>query len=398
LDLKDKFDEVLRDAWEGDKNMLNCINGAFESFINQNPKSPEFISLYLDDNLRRGLKGKTDSEIEQTLLKTLHLFKFLSDKDIFERYYKIHLGKRLMTGRSVSDDAERQMLGKLKAESGVQFTRDLEGMMKDVKVSEDEAAEFKKWIGAQPSKPPLELIPQVLTSSFWPISNLPTPCVLPTPLQASILFFERFYKKRHEGRRLTWHPHLGTVDVTISFKSRRHEINLPTLAFVVLSLFEEIDEMSYNEILEATKIPPADLKRSLQSIACAKFKLLLKEPKGREIGEGDKFIFNFITFKSDQHRIKIQPIVAKLESGEQRKETNQKIDEERKLVIEAAIVRVMKSKKAMQNNDLVTEVTRQLSARFQVQPRAIKLTVERLIEKEYLERDESDNKCLRYLA
>ena len=54
---------------------------------------------------------------------------------MFERYYKGHLAKRLLLGRSVSDDAERQMLGKLKVECGHQFTQKLEGMFNDMKLS-----------------------------------------------------------------------------------------------------------------------------------------------------------------------------------------------------------------------------------------------------------------------
>lgn len=50
------------------------------------------------------------------------LFRFLSDKDVFEAHYKAHLQKRLLGGKSVSDEAERSMLGKLKAECGVAYT------------------------------------------------------------------------------------------------------------------------------------------------------------------------------------------------------------------------------------------------------------------------------------
>jgi len=46
--------------------------------------------------------------------KTITLFRFIGEKDVFERYYKQHLAKRLLLGRSVSDDAERGMIGKLK--------------------------------------------------------------------------------------------------------------------------------------------------------------------------------------------------------------------------------------------------------------------------------------------
>lgn len=52
--------------------------------------------------------------MDDVLDKTITLFRFLQDKDVFERYYKQHLAKRLLFNRSVSDDAERGMLSKLK--------------------------------------------------------------------------------------------------------------------------------------------------------------------------------------------------------------------------------------------------------------------------------------------
>lgn len=75
--------------------------------------------------------------------KTIIVFRFLTDKDVFERYYKGHLAKRLLLGRSVSDDAERGMLAKLKVESGYQFTQKLEGMFHDMKLSQDTMTAYR---------------------------------------------------------------------------------------------------------------------------------------------------------------------------------------------------------------------------------------------------------------
>lgn len=46
--------------------------------------------------------------------KTMVLFRFLLEKDVFERYYKTHLAKRLLLNKSVSDDFEKNMISKLK--------------------------------------------------------------------------------------------------------------------------------------------------------------------------------------------------------------------------------------------------------------------------------------------
>lgn len=119
---------------------------AFETFINQQPRAPEFTSLFIDENLKKGLKGKTDDEVEDVLGKTITVFRYLTKKDEFELYYKTHLAKRLLNNRSVSDDAERGMLAKLKIECGYQFTQKLEGMFHDMRISTDTMDAYKSHV------------------------------------------------------------------------------------------------------------------------------------------------------------------------------------------------------------------------------------------------------------
>ena len=90
------------------------ISSDFEYFLNLNQKSPEYLSLFIDDKLKKGVKGMTEQDIELVLDKTMVLFRFLQEKDMFERYYKQHLAKRLLLNKSVSDDSEKNMISKLK--------------------------------------------------------------------------------------------------------------------------------------------------------------------------------------------------------------------------------------------------------------------------------------------
>jgi cullin 3 len=78
--------------------------------------------------------------------KTITIFRFITEKDVFEKYYKGHLAKRLLLGRSVSDDAERGMLAKLKVESGVQFTQKMEGMFNDMKISAETTKDYHDYL------------------------------------------------------------------------------------------------------------------------------------------------------------------------------------------------------------------------------------------------------------
>lgn len=55
----------------------------------------------------------------------------------------------------------------------------------------------------------------------------------------------------------------------------------------------------------------------------------------------------YFYIKTQNYRVKIQTVAAKGESEPERRETRSKVDEDRKHEIEAAIVRIMKSRKKM---------------------------------------------------
>ena len=73
------------------------------------------------------------------------------------------------------------------------------------------------------------------------------------------------------------------------------------------------------------------------------------------------------------------------------------VQEDRRHLIEAAIVRIMKTRKTLQHTNLIAAVIEQLKSRFMPSPQDIKKRVESLIEREYLERSR-DRKLYNYLA
>jgi len=396
LTLRDKYQRVIEQAFESDKQFTNALNQAFEHFMNLNAHSPEYISLFVDDQLRKGMKGTSEEEVEQVLDKVVMLFRYLQEKDVFEKYYKQHLAKRLLGGRSVSDDAERSMIAKLKHECGYQFTSKLEGMFMDMKVSNDTQESFRLALGGSSKVDGIELAVNVLTTGFWP-TQVGAKCTLPPQIARCCEVFKETYLKMHSGRRLTWQTNMGTADLKAVFKSRKHEINVSTYQMCVLLLFNESDTLTYTQIAEATEIPVADLKRALQSVACAKFKILRKEPAGRDVDDSDTFSFNE-EFSAKQLRFKVGTVAAQKENEAEKQETRQKVDEDRKPQIEAAIVRIMKSRKEMEHNALIAEVTTQLTSRFLPHPNVIKKRIESLIERDFLERDKGNWRKYKYLA
>lgn len=397
LDERDKHDKIISLAFSNDKTFHNALNSSFEYFINLNNRSPEFISLYVDDKLRKGLKGVSEEDVEVVLDKVMMLFRYLQEKDVFEKYYKQHLAKRLLTGKSVSDDAERSLIVKLKTECGYQFTSKLEGMFTDMKTSEDTVQGF---YASQPSDfgdgPTLSV--HILTTGSWPTQ--PTvACNLPQEILGICERFRSYYLGTHSGRRLSWQTNMGSADLKAAFgNGQKHELNVSTYQMCVLMLFNSSDRLTCKEIELATQIPAADLKRCLQSLACAKGKNVLgKEPMSKDVAENDVFYFND-GFSSKFYKVRIGTVSAQKETEPEKQETRQRVEEDRKPQIEAAIVRIMKSRRVLDHNNIVAEVTKQLQSRFMPNPVVIKKRIESLIEREFLERDKEDRKLYRYLA
>ncbi|XP_068686762.1 cullin-3-like [Montipora foliosa] len=410
LDLKDRFDHFLNNSFNNDRLFKQAISLEFEYFLNLNGKSPEFLSLFVDDKLKKGVKGLSEQEVEIVLDKCMVLFRFLQEKDVFERYYKQHLAKRLLLGKSISDDSEKNMISKLKTECGCQFTSKLEGMFKDMSLSQSTNDEFRQHISNnQINLMGVDLVVRVLTTGFWPTQASSPKCMIPPQAQHAFDCFKRFYLGCHSGRQLTLQPQLGTAELNATFppskkeggpsEIRRHIFQVSTHQMCLLMLFNRQERWTYEEVSQHTEIPERDLKRALQSLACGKptQRVLTKDPKGKDISPTDMFSVNE-QFTSKFHRVKIQTVLAKGEMEPERKETRNKVDEDRKHEIEAAIVRIMKARKKRPHNLLVAEVTEQLKARFMPSPQVIKKRIEGLIEREYLARTPEDRKVYVYVA
>jgi cullin 3 len=161
-------------------------------------------------------------------------------------------------------------------------------------------------------------------------------------------------------------------------------------------LFNEHDTLTFTEIQTATGISAPDLKRSLWTLIVQTTKILLKEPRVKTWSDTDKYTYND-AFKCKTSRVNLLPQTT-ADTQPERTETQQKVDEDRRHMIEAAIVRIMKARKSFAHVQLIEEVTKQLSSRFRPNPLIIKKRIESLIEREYLERSSTDRKSYNYLA
>ncbi|XP_013859569.1 cullin-4B [Austrofundulus limnaeus] len=394
LDFKDKVDHIIDVCFLKNEKFVNAMKEAFETFINKRPNKPaELIAKHVDSKLRAGNKEATDEELEKMLDKIMIIFRFIYGKDVFEAFYKKDLAKRLLVGKSASVDAEKSMLSKLKHECGAAFTSKLEGMFKDMELSKDIMVQFKQYMQCQDIPGNIELTVNILTMGYWP-TYVPMEVHLPAEMVRLQEIFKTFYLGKHSGRKLQWQSTLGHCVLKAEFKEGKKELQVSLFQTLVLLMFNEGEEFTLEEIKLATGIEDSELRRTLQSLACGKARVLTKIPKSKDVEDGDKFSCND-DFKHKLFRIKINQIQMK-ETVEEQASTTERVFQDRQYQIDAAIVRIMKMRKTLSHNLLMSEVYNQL--KFPVKPADLKKRIESLIDRDYMERDKENSNQYNYVA
>ncbi|KAI5997759.1 hypothetical protein EDC04DRAFT_3125430 [Pisolithus marmoratus] len=136
------------------------------------------------------------------------------------------------------------------------------------------------------------------------------------------------------------------------------------------------------------------LRRTLQSLACAKKKVLRKRPVGKDIDKIDVFYFN-----SEFTDLGVKTL-SKLRRRcpEESTRTQSHIDSGRKHYPDAAIVRIMKAQKELTYEQLKTQTIESVKSHFVPEVNVIKHRIAGLVEQEYLRRDEDDKNKYIYVA
>jgi cullin 3 len=220
LALKEKFDEIISKSMKDEKKMLKKLKESFETFINKDNRTASHLASYIDELFKNDtlLQMSNEDEIENKLEKVMVIFKYISDKDIFENFYKTLLSRRLLSGRIISDEIERTMIAKLKAECGYQFTSKLEGMFMDMNISKTVMDDFKRSPHSQPNSSignAVECEIQLLTTGYWPLQVPQSNLELPFPFSDCCRRFTQFYTERNSGRKLTWMTNMGQCDIKV---------------------------------------------------------------------------------------------------------------------------------------------------------------------------------------
>ncbi|KAJ0022736.1 hypothetical protein NQD34_014870 [Periophthalmus magnuspinnatus] len=428
LEVHSKFVQLINTVLNGDQHFMSALDKALTSVVNyREPKSickaPELLAKYCDNLLKKSAKGMTENEVEDKLTSFITVFKYIDDKDIFQKFYARMLAKRLIHGLSLSMDSEEAMINKLKVctlhifkytfrplyfiikcllcllqqACGYEFTSKLHRMYTDMSVSADLNNKFNNFIKTQDTVVDLGISFQiyVLQAGAWPLTHVPSfTFAIPQELEKSVQMFELFYNQHFSGRKLTWLHYLCTGEVKMNYLSKPYVAMVTTYQMAVLLAFNNSLMVTYKELQDGTQMNEKELQKTIKSLLDVK--MINHDSEKEDIETESTFSLN-MTFTSKRTKFKITTSMQK-DTPQEMEQTRSAVDEDRKMYLQAAIVRIMKARKVLRHNALIQEVINQSKARFNPSISMIKKCIEVLIDKQYIERSQTSADEYSYVA
>ncbi|RXW24442.1 hypothetical protein EST38_g1443 [Candolleomyces aberdarensis] len=394
LEVHRKNSDTVTRSFRGEAGFVASLDKACRDFMNRNAatgtsnsKSPELLAKHTDLLLRKSNKVAEEGDLEGALNRVMILFKYLEDKDIFQTFYTTRLSKRLIHGVSASDESEASMISKLKEACGFEYTNKLQRMFTDMSLSKDLTDQFKARMEQTHDDIDISFSIMVLGTNFWPLNPPGHDFIIPQEMQATYDRFQRYYQMKHSGRKLTWLWNYSKNELRTNYTNQKYILMTSTFQTAILLQFNRNDTLSLDELHIATSIPKDHLVQVLALLT--KAKVLVSEEAGQ-------YDLN-PNFKSKKIRVNLnQPI--KSDTKAESTEVMKTVDEDRKYVIQATIVRIMKARKTMKNQALLDEVISQLTQRFTPKVPDIKKAIDTLLEKDYIERVDGTRDTFAYLA
>ncbi|KAJ2322677.1 ubiquitin ligase (cullin) of SCF, partial [Coemansia sp. RSA 2681] len=399
-----------------------ALDHACSDFVNFNAICPAnenkaslLLAMYCDVLLKKGSAAarkagaegaSEDDNLEEQLTQAICIFRYLKGTDVFQKFYSKFLARRLVYEQSASTHGEETMISKLKEVSGVEFITRLARMFNDMIVSKDMSDEFKAKSDVY-GEVPFDFDMKVLNLVSWPYSAPDVKLEVPPILSTVCEQYKRYLDDKHSGRKLTWLWNIARAEIKLFFPNATgpaaksgYIFHLTTYQLAILLLFSAESgpgtgygtpsgpTLTYEQVLAATGLNDEIVLGELE-VFC-KARVLNSSGTGdassppTAVSKSASYSLN-VDYKSKHLRVNL----ANMKKSEQKREikdTMRAVDDDRMFTIQAAIVRIMKSRKQLSHRQLIEETIIQIKP-FQAQVSSIKKTIDQLIDKAYLERD-----------
>ncbi|VDM96638.1 unnamed protein product [Thelazia callipaeda] len=431
-----KFSILIKDGFYDDPRFLTMRDKAFQDVVNDTcvfkmeiisskgrgtnrsqaeSRCPELLANFTDLLLRKTSLSKrlTSEEVDAKLNDVLLVLKYVQNKDIFMRYYKGHLTRRLLLETSVDQEKEEQMIAKMR-EGGMpaDYINKLLRMLQDIEVNKDLNNSFRNSFTSNGRYLADSISIKVLNAGAWSRGTLDrTQIQMPRELEDFIYEVEDFYRKQHSGRKLQWHHHWSHGTLIFTNAMGKFDLDVTTLQLSVLYCWNDRPhaKLSFECLHTASQLSAPELAKTLYSLVAfpkIRHQVLCTNSltlNPRDFNDSTLFWINqqFAVVKNgkEQNRGRIN-LIGRLPLSS---ETNVQLEHDdiialRVLRVQEAIVKVMKVRKRCQSAQLQTELIELLKNMFLPSKKLIKEQIEWLIENRFIDRDPYDLNFFLYVT
>ena len=347
LEIHTQYQKLVDDAFSGESEFVRSLDNACKEFVNRNKvcgnsssRSPQLLAKYTDGLLKKSGKSAEEADLEAALTQVMTIFKYIEDKDVFQKFYSQLLAKRLVHSSSASEDSETSMISKLKEACGFEYTNKLQRMFQDIQISKDLNTSFKdvqdKNLDAEDMKKVVDANYHILGTGFWPLTPPTTEFIPPQEIVRTYTRFQTFYFDKHSGRKLTWLWNLCKGEIKANYiKNAKvpYTFQVSTFQMAILLLFNDQDIISYEDAQKATSLSTEYLDPSIAVFL--KAKVLNAIPEGAKPEPGTKFSLNY-NFKNKKVKVNLN-IAVKSEQKQEVENTHKNIEEDRKLLMQVSL-------------------------------------------------------------
>ena len=400
ISLKKEMDEFVVLCFENHPDFQDQENKEF-SLLMSKDFYPKQLANYTDFCMRSGFKGKSQEDIESTLNDIMSLFKNINSKLVFKIDSEKKMSDRLIKGSSLSINAEKAFISRLKQENGVTYVSKMNEMINDLDKNKTEIEGYKmtKSKGVPNG---IKFNVQIISQSAWDISNSNMEKIEITPLLESCRKdFQEFYLKRHQQAKLIWCLSLSKLEIQFLYLKNKN-ISISTLPqYLALIYLENKQKLSLQKISE---LMGCNVQKVINDIRGLIFNKTFNpkgqidkgvilaniDPEKKEFKPETEISINknfsvvhqrFNTFPLPQKKSAAEIQATEVEEAQITKRYQDNI-------LQATLTRIMKSRIGTKTSHvwLVNESAKQIDL-FKAQPQQIKENIEKLIEKNIIKRD-----------
>eukprot|EP00116_Pleurobrachia_bachei_P007283 sb/3467545/ len=148
----------------------------------------------------------------------------------------------------------------------------------------------------------------------------------------------------HSGRRLKFVFPLSSGTVGVNYTQRQYTVSMSAYQVATFLPFQEGEQLTREALQTASGLDPAELSKCLATLVDSTMVIFDKEKETYSLNYG---------YTNRKAKFKLQTSSIKENSEKEVTTAYQSVDEDRRIYIQAAIVRSMKSRKSLNHNELI---------------------------------------------